>query len=713
MSDLQFFLVVWSAKSIVLVFAVWGGMTLLRNNLSAGQRSMVWLMTMLCIVLLPIFSQVFKLDVPLPTLGRVGIETPVLNDTSISSDESEDLYVPDVSPVKLPIAASDDIYVKSKDVSLLGVLWIVGVLMFSLRIGASALRLKQIQMSGESFDCSSWSGILNFPKQVKILLCSNGVTPQVFGILRPVIALPISAKGWDRRHLRSILQHEICHIERRDPLLILFTEVCCALMWLNPAVWLVRWCLKKDIERATDDRVLVSGIIKEDYAESLLAVAQAGSCDVLSAALRAPISDRIERVLSGRVVNSCRALNTLYASLFFLFALGLSAMTLQAGSVNRQQTVILEAGGNWLGVAGGSGEDRLRAMDEELISVIENMLKTKGYKVSVLDDSFSPSLADRADEVARLSKDERYSPLMISVGHGLSDHVRGVGVEISIPSVLSDHRASSVGVAKSIQEAIQLGRSDLQFKGLSEDEVGQALSKFGIAAVRVETEVFFGEQIGRNLEFLASSIVAGLDSVYAGRSHVEEMGEESVIYESVAVPLRQDTPRQYNFSKAILGDVLRLIAEDAGISLFISGDLDTERLVTTCLEGAPFSVLEMLASHFEFGIEMDDGIFYLQSSGRYLVSVSKGSPVYEVDAVELRKAAARQYNFSKAVLGDVLRIITEDAGINFVSHSDEDLETLVTFTVKASPFRALEALAKSNNLELVRYSGGFWSYSSL
>lgn len=83
------------------------------------------------------------------------------------------------------------------------------------------------------------------------------------------------------------------------------------------------------------------------------------------------------------------------------------------------------------------------------------------------------------------------------------------------------------------------------------------------------------------------------------------------------------------------------------------------------------------------------------------------SPAYEAAAAPLRSAPPRQYNFSKAVLSDVMRLMAEDAGIGFFGLPDGagNGDNLVTFTLNASPFTALETLAKANGVALIHDSG--------
>lgn len=89
------------------------------------------------------------------------------------------------------------------------------------------------------------------------------------------------------------------------------------------------------------------------------------------------------------------------------------------------------------------------------------------------------------------------------------------------------------------------------------------------------------------------------------------------------------------------------------------------------------------------------------------------SAEYESIAAGLRQAAPQQYEFSQALLGDVLRFLATDAGIPFISLPQDSPEggKMTTFTIKASPFAVLETVCKSNNLSLV-YENNIWYFRS-
>lgn len=78
-------------------------------------------------------------------------------------------------------------------------------------------------------------------------------------------------------------------------------------------------------------------------------------------------------------------------------------------------------------------------------------------------------------------------------------------------------------------------------------------------------------------------------------------------------------------------------------------------------------------------------------------------------AARLRRAPARMFTFDRAALRDVLRYLADDAGIPFVGipESNSANSRLITFTMEASPFLALESLCRDNGVRL-SYENGVW-----
>lgn len=97
--------------------------------------------------------------------------------------------------------------------------------------------------------------------------------------------------------------------------------------------------------------------------------------------------------------------------------------------------------------------------------------------------------------------------------------------------------------------------------------------------------------------------------------------------------------------------------------------------------------------------------------------VTTGRPVSRTDygdegnrkAAQLRTMPPERFTFDRALLRDVLRFLAEAAGIPFVGIPDSSpqAQQLVTFRMSASPFAALESVARQNEVKLV-YEDGVW-----
>lgn len=64
---------------------------------------------------------------------------------------------------------------------------------------------------------------------------------------------------YNEQELDEILTHEKTHINQRHSWDVLTGEMLCALFWFNPAVWLIRFEIRQNLEFLADRNVLVAG----------------------------------------------------------------------------------------------------------------------------------------------------------------------------------------------------------------------------------------------------------------------------------------------------------------------------------------------------------------------------------------------------------------------------------------------------------------------
>ena len=124
--------------------------------------------------------------------------------------------------------------------------------------------------------------------------------PAAFGMLTPVVLLPVDWRSWPEAKLRAVLAHEEAHLRRGDARTMALAELYCALAWFHPLAWWLRRELADLAEQVADDQALaVTG--RTEYAELLLGFFAARSGmrleGVSMAASGSNARRRIERIL--------------------------------------------------------------------------------------------------------------------------------------------------------------------------------------------------------------------------------------------------------------------------------------------------------------------------------------------------------------------------------------------------------------------------------
>ena len=99
----------------------------------------------------------------------------------------------------------------------------------------------------------------------------------------PVIALPahvtpfsffkwifINPSLYESHDLQEILTHEKTHVDQCHSVDVMISELLCALFWINPAMWLLKREIRRNLEFLADKQVVTSGFDRKAYQYHLL-----------------------------------------------------------------------------------------------------------------------------------------------------------------------------------------------------------------------------------------------------------------------------------------------------------------------------------------------------------------------------------------------------------------------------------------------------------
>jgi beta-lactamase regulating signal transducer with metallopeptidase domain len=151
--------------------------------------------------------------------------------------------------------------------------------------------------------------VLGLRRRVQLAGSARVDVPTQVGILKPMILLPVyMLADQEERTMRSVIAHELTHVQRLDFLFNLLAAVALALYWFNPLAWLAARRLQETGEQTCDDWVVGITGHHQTYAHTLLDVVehlkrkQRFALSV-GMARKPQIAERIERIatLAGNV----------------------------------------------------------------------------------------------------------------------------------------------------------------------------------------------------------------------------------------------------------------------------------------------------------------------------------------------------------------------------------------------------------------------------
>ena len=179
----------------------------------------------------------------------------------------------------------------------LGGLWLAGALWCLARLAWAALVLAR---------WSKRSAVLGRIGNIAIRVMPGLQSPIAAGVFRPVVFVPETWHDWSPERRWMVMDHELAHHQRRDPLWRWCAELACALQWFNPALWWMARRLALQCEYACDARVISHGADARSYASMLCDLAAGmgpSRCDppiALAMAEHSTLEGRVRRLLRRR-----------------------------------------------------------------------------------------------------------------------------------------------------------------------------------------------------------------------------------------------------------------------------------------------------------------------------------------------------------------------------------------------------------------------------
>lgn len=165
----------------------------------------------------------------------------------------------------------------NQNIPILVVIWLVGLLFFSLRFFGGLLYTYRMRSRSQKIADGELNNVLKQISQkiglkstVQIKETSLISSPMVIGFVKPIILLPLGmANGLSLHQVEAILFHEIAHIYRFDYLVNLIQSMVEVVLFYHPVVWWLSAHIRAERENICDDIAIKHTGSALDYAKAL------------------------------------------------------------------------------------------------------------------------------------------------------------------------------------------------------------------------------------------------------------------------------------------------------------------------------------------------------------------------------------------------------------------------------------------------------------
>jgi beta-lactamase regulating signal transducer with metallopeptidase domain len=672
-----------------LLGSMWLAWCLLAKRASAAQRSAV----------IGVFLVGMALLTPLQGIWWPQIDVPVLEATELTLEpalETPRKHQPDtVNPAVLASEPTPRPETRPSALPTIFLsIWLLGMVMLLSRFWLGAWLWRRLWAKARLTEKTA---------DYELRVSEHTAVPMASG---RQILMPVEWLQWPAEEKRAALEHERAHAQHRDGWMRGIAAIATALHWPSPLVWLAERRLRLAQEQRCDEAVLASGVDGEVYGRLLMRCAQKlrqsnwHSLSPVVACMARPsqLAERIEHIASG--VPGARPARWRHVVVALLLVLaGLQAMHIRLVAQESQPS------------------------DKELVSIEVKFIETskaleiKGAKrvgehqrvlpASELNAMLRKLMQDEETKTTSYPRmiTKMNQPVVVrSVVHtaGAEADLEKIGTPQldwggTILDLTPSRKAGKIKVEGQLGLSAQVGRQVDDLNG------GNDVPVYGGVRVRLEhatlnehdtlvvgpvrRPVKKGES-APDVWLLITVLKADTDALQAN-----ELFEQ-----------RQKAPKEkhYEFTETPVEDLIRFVAADAKLERYIIGDMGEPSPVALHMTAPPLEVLLHVCE--KSGLQ-------LKKSGRYWVVAKPGAAmpmtVAGDAARQLRGQHGQQYDFTKAMAGDVLRFLLTDTGAKFFSLPEDAPESqrLLTFSVNDSPFGLVEALCGTMKLNLTEENG--------
>ena len=151
--------------------------------------------------------------------------------------------------------------------------WVIVACLLLLRLSVSQILLHRLNRGSREASLN-WQTSLSTLSMARLRMSPRVRVPMTWGLIRPVIMIPVEYEDHSETERAFVLQHECQHLAKNDTRWLALAQVVLCWHWMNPLAWLAMKRLRLAQEKSCDEAVIQSKGSAIPYADFLLRAAK-------------------------------------------------------------------------------------------------------------------------------------------------------------------------------------------------------------------------------------------------------------------------------------------------------------------------------------------------------------------------------------------------------------------------------------------------------